>query len=155
MSKKPSIVFLGLLIGAMSLPNLASANSLGAAGGINARADSATHKVASTSATATAAQQKKAAALKKKKLQQQQQAAAAAQAKKAKEAQALKAQQQQQQKKQWYEKDRDRGLDIASEYAPKAIARVREKNYIAKGDTVSTGNGKKGWQHYMDKYYSR
>lgn len=154
MPTKPSIVVLGLLVvGAMSLPSsFAAANTLGTAGGINARGEPATHKAAAS--TATAAQQKKAAALKKKKLQQQQQAAAAAKAKKLKEAQALKAQEEQQ-KKKWYEDDRDRGLDIASEYAPKTIARVREKNYVAKGDTVSTGNGKKGWQHYMDKYYSR
>ncbi len=152
MSRKPSIVFLGLLVGAMSLPSsFAAANSLGAAGGINARSDAATHKVAST--TATAAQKKKMAALKKKKLQQQQ-AAQAAKAKKLQEAQALKAQQEQQNKK-WYEDDRDRGLDIASEYAPKTIARIRDKKYIAKGDTVSTGNGNRGWQHYMDKYYAR
>lgn len=152
MSRKTSIVFLGLLVGAMSLPSsFAAANSLGAAGGINARPDAATHKVATTTATAT--QKKKMAALKKKKLLQQQ-AAQAAKAKKLKEAQALKAQQDQQ-KKKWYESDRDRGLDIASDYAPKTIARIREKKYVAKGDTVSTGNGKKGWQHYMDKYYAR
>jgi hypothetical protein len=153
MSRKTSTVFLGLLVGALSLPSsFAAANSLGAAGGINTRADAATHKAAAA-ATTSAAQKKKAAALKKKKLQQQQQAAAAAKAKKAKEAQALKAQQEQ--KKKWYEDDRDRGLDIASEYAPKTIARIRDRNYIAKGDTVRTGNGKTGWQHYMDKYYSR
>ena len=62
---------------------------------------------------------------------------------------------QEQQKKEWYEDDRDRGLDVASEYAPKQIAKVRKNNYLAKGDTVNTGNGKKGWQQYMDKYYSR
>lgn len=154
MSKKPSIVLLGLLAGAVCVPSsFAAANTLGYAGGINARGDSATHKAASTSATA--APSKNAAALKKRKLQQQQQAAQAAKAKKVKEAQALKAQQMQQQKKKWYEDDRDRGLDIASEYAPKTIARIRSKNYIARGDTVSTGNGKKGWQQYMDRYYSR
>jgi hypothetical protein len=136
MPSKASIVFVGLLVGAVSLPSsFAAANSLGAAGGINARGDSVVHRAADTKA----AQQKKAAALKKKKQQQ---------------AKALQAQQQPQ-KKKWYEDDRDRGLDIAEKYAPKTIARVREKNYIAKGDTVSTGNGKKGWQHYMDKYYAR
>jgi hypothetical protein len=153
MSRKTSIVFLGLLVGAASLPSsFAAANSLGAAGGINARPDAATHKVATS--TATAAQKKRTATLKKKKKLQQQHAAQAAKAKKLKDAQALRAQQGQQ-KKKWYESDRDRGLDIASDYAPKTIARVREKNYVAKGDTVSTGNGKKGWQHYMDKYYAR
>ncbi len=89
--------------------------------------------------TPSAAQ--KAAAAKKK--QQQAAAAKAAQAKK------------QQEDKEWYAKDRDRGLDIAAEYAPNEIARVRKNNYIAKGDSVSTGNGKKGWRQYMDKYYSR
>lgn len=140
MSSKASLLFLGLLIGAASLPaSFASANSLGNAGGINGRTDGIVHKTA----TSAAAQQKKAAALKKK---QQQQKAAAAAAAKAK---------QEQQKKKWYEDDRDRGLDIASEYAPKQIAKVRKNNYVAKGDTVNTGNGKKGWQQYMDKYYSR
>ena len=140
MSSKASLLFLGLLVGAASLPaSFASANSLGSAGGITGRTDGIVHKTA----TSAAAQQKKAAALKKK---QQQQKAAAAAAAKAK---------QEQQKKEWYEDDRDRGLDIASEYAPKQIAKVRKNNTIAKGDTVNTGNGKKGWQQYMDKYYSR
>jgi hypothetical protein len=88
-----------------------------------------------------------------KQTQAQMKAAQAAKAKKeaaAKAAAAKKAEQ-----KEWYEDDRDRGLDIASEYAPKQIAKVRKNNYIAKGDTVSTGNGKKGWQQYMDKYYKR
>jgi biotin carboxyl carrier protein len=141
MSSRASLLFLGLLVGAASLPtSFAAANSLGGAGAINGRTDSAVQHVS----TSKEAQQKKAAALKKK--QQQQQAAAAAAAKKAKA---------EEQKKEWYENDRDRGLDIASEYAPKQIAKVRKNNYIAKGDTVSTGNGKKGWQQYMDKYYSR
>jgi biotin carboxyl carrier protein len=140
MSSKASLLFLGLVVGAASLPaSFASANSLSSAGGINGRTDGIVHKTS----TSAAAQQKKAAALKKK---QQQQKAAAAAAAKAK---------QEQQKKEWYEDDRDRGLDIASEYAPKQIAKVRKNNYIAKGDTVNTGSGKKGWQQYMDKYYSR
>jgi pyruvate/2-oxoglutarate dehydrogenase complex dihydrolipoamide acyltransferase (E2) component len=82
------------------------------------------------------------------------QAAQAAKAKKEAAAKAAAAKQQQQQK-EWYEDDRERGLDIAAEYAPKQIAKVRKNNYIAKGDTVNTGNGKKGWQQYMDKYYKR
>lgn len=86
-------------------------------------------------------------------------AASKAQLQKAQQAKALRAkkakQQEEQKKKEWYENDRDRGLDIASEYAPKEIAKVRKNNYIAKGDAVSTGNGKKGWQQYMNKYYSR
>jgi hypothetical protein len=155
MSSKASLLFLGLLVGAASLPaSFASANSLGSAGGINGRTDGIVHKTATSAAQQNAAQQKKAAALKKKQQQQkaaalkkqQQQQAAAAAAAKAK---------QEQQKKEWYEDDRDHGLDIASEYAPKQIAKVRKNNYIAKGDTVNTGNGKKGWQQYMDKYYSR
>lgn len=83
--------------------------------------------------------------------------AKAAQAAKAKKEAAAKAAaaKQQQEKKEWYDDDRERGLDIASEYAPKQIAKVRKNNYVAKGDTVSTGNGKKGWQQYMDKYYKR
>jgi pyruvate/2-oxoglutarate dehydrogenase complex dihydrolipoamide acyltransferase (E2) component len=81
------------------------------------------------------------------------QAAQAAKAKKEAAAKAAAAKQQQQQ--EWYEDDRERGLDIAAEYAPKQIAKVRKNNYIAKGDTVNTGNGKKGWQQYMDKYYKR
>lgn len=83
-----------------------------------------------------------------KKQIQQAQAAKAAKAKKAAAA-------QNQKKKEWYENDRDRGLDIAAEYAPDTIARVRKNNYIVKGDTVNTGGGKRGWQHYMDKYYKR
>lgn len=83
--------------------------------------------------------------------------AKAAQAAKAKKEAAAKAAaaKQQQEKKEWYDDDRERGLDIASEYAPKQIAKVRKNNYVAKGDTVSTGNGKKGWQQYMHKYYKR
>lgn len=139
MSRKASLVVLGLLVGAISLPtSFAAANSLGSAGGINGHTAGSVHKVA----TSKAAQQRKAAALKKK---QQQQAAAAAAAKA----------KQEQEKKEWYEDDRDRGLDIAAEYAPKQIAKVRKNNYIAKGDTVNTGDGQKGWQHYMDKYYKR
>jgi hypothetical protein len=134
-----------------SLPtSFAAANSLGSAGGIGGRVPTQAGKyvVAATDANTVAAQQKrKAAALKKKKLQQQQ--AAAANAKKAKALQA------QQKKKEWYADDRDRGLDVAAEYAPKQIGTVRKNNYIAKGDTVSTGSGKKGWQKYVDKYYSR
>lgn len=149
MSSKASLLFIGLLIGAASLPaSFASANALGTAGGITGRGPAQAKSVVPVSDAAAAQKKRKAAALKKK----QQQQAAAARAKKAK---ALQAQQQQQKKKEWYEDDRDRGLDIAEKYAPKTIARVRERNYIAKGDTVSTGNGKKGWQHYMDKYYSR
>jgi multidrug efflux pump subunit AcrA (membrane-fusion protein) len=140
MFSKATLLFAGLLIGAALPAGLASANPLGSAGGINGRAATVVHSVTDS----TAAQKKKAAALKKKK--QQQQAAAAAQA---------KAKAEQPKKKEWYEDDRDRGLDIAEKYAPKQIAKVRKENYIAKGDTVSTGDGKKGWQRYMDKYYSR
>jgi hypothetical protein len=144
MSSKTSLVFLGLLACAVTLPlGFASANSLGTAGGINGR--SAKTAVQPIKAT-TASKQRQAAALKKKK--QQQQAAAAAQAKKAKAA-------QQQEKKEWYADDRDRGLDVASEYAPDTIAKLRKNNTIAKGDTIDTGNGKKGWRQYLDKYYSR
>ncbi|MCC7252106.1 hypothetical protein [Hyphomicrobium sp.] len=152
MSPKASLLFLGLIAGTAGLPaSFAAANTLGSAGGITGRVPTQVTQAAAQSTADKAAleQKRKAAALKKKK---QQQAAAAA------KAQALKAQQlqaQQQKKKEWYEDDRDRGLDIAAKYAPKTIARVREKNYIAKGDTVSTGNGKKGWQHYVDRYYSR
>lgn len=150
MSSRTSLLFVGLLVGVASLPTgFASANSLGSAGGIAGRVPTQAGKniVAAADTNAAAAQQKrKAAALKKKKLQQQQ--AAAARAKKAK---ALEAQKE----KEWYADDRDHGLDIASEYAPKQIAKIRKNNYIAKGDTVSTGNGKKGWQQYVDKYYSR
>jgi uncharacterized membrane protein YdbT with pleckstrin-like domain len=81
----------------------------------------------------------------------------AAQAKKAQQAKKAKlAKQQQQQKKdEWYAEDRDRGLDVAEKYAPDQIKRVKKNNYVAKGDSVNTGNGKKGWQQYMDKYYKR
>lgn len=142
MSSKSSMLFLGLLIGAASVPaSFAAANA----------PDNRSATAAQQTAAATA-QKKKAAALRKKK--QQQQAAAAA---KARQAKALEAKQLQQQakKKEWYADDRDRGLDIAAKYAPKTIARVRARQYIAKGDTVRTGKGKTGWQHYMDRYYSR
>ena len=144
MSSKASLVFLGLLACAVTLPlGFASANSLGTGGGINGR--SAKTAVQPIKATA-ASKQRQAAALKKKK--QQQQAVAAAKAKAAE-------QKKQQEQKEWYAEDRDRGLDIASEYAPDTIAKLRKNNTIAKGDTVSTGNGKKGWRQYLDKYYSR
>jgi pyruvate/2-oxoglutarate dehydrogenase complex dihydrolipoamide acyltransferase (E2) component len=95
--------------------------------------------------------------------QQQAEQARAAQAAKAKKAAAAKeaaakkaaAAKAEEEKREWYEDDRDKGLDIAAEYAPKQIAKVRKNNYIAKGDTVNTGTGKKGWQQYMDKYYKR
>ena len=157
MTSKASLLFVGLLVGAASLPiSFAAADSLGGAGGTSWRIPAqpkdpvvrVANAGASTDAAAAAAQKKrKAAALKKKK----QQAAAA----KAKKAKALQAQQEQQKKKEWYADDRDRGLDVASKYAPNAIARVRERKYVAKGDTVNTGNGKKGWQQYMNKYYAR
>jgi len=68
---------------------------------------------------------------------------------------AAKAKQEAEKKKEWYADDRDHGLDIAHAYAPKTIDRIRAKGYIAKGDTVNTGNGKRGWRQYLDKYYSR
>jgi len=150
MSSKASLLLVGLLIGAAGLPaSFAAANTLGTAGGITGRAPAQAGKAVVPVSDAAAAQKKRKAALLKKKQQQ----AAAARAEKAKALQAQR--QQQQKKKEWYEDDRDRGLDIAEKYAPKTVARVRERNYIAKGDTVSTGGGKRGWQHYMDKYYSR
>ena len=144
MFSKASLVLLGLIVGAASSPvNVAAANSLGTAGGINGKADRSVQTVAATDAAAQ--QQRKAAMLKKKKAQQQQAAAARAKA----------LQQQEPKKKDRYESDRDRGLDIAAEYAPDTIARVRKNNHLAKGDTVNTGNGKKGWQQYVDRYYKR
>jgi hypothetical protein len=143
MSSKSSMLFLGLLIGAASVPaSFAAANA----------PDNRSATAAQQTAAATA-QKKKAAALRKKK--QQQQAAAAAKARQAKALEAKQLQQQQAKKKEWYADDRDRGLDIAAKSAPKTIARVRARQYIAKGDTVRTGKGKTGWQHYMDRYYSR
>jgi len=143
MSWKGSLLVLGLLA-ASSLPaGIASAASLGSVGSATA----ATERIAQP--VADSADAKKAAALKKRQQQaalkkkKQQEAAAKAAAKKAEE------------KKEWYEDDRDRGLDVAEKYAPDEIKRVRKNNYLAKGDTVSTGNGKKGWQQYMDKYYKR
>ncbi|MGE0023657.1 MAG: hypothetical protein AB7S70_08515 [Hyphomicrobium sp.] len=141
MSWKGSLLVLGLL--AASLPSsLASAASLGSVGGVTAAPERIAHTVASDAKKAAALKKKQQqAALKKK--QQQEAAAKAAAAKK------------EQEKKEWYEDDRDRGLDVAEKYAPDQIKRVKKNNYIAKGDTVSTGEGKKGWQHYMDKYYKR
>lgn len=103
-----------------------------------------TFAAAADASAAARAQQAKAAQAKKARLAKQQQL---------KKQQLAK--QQEQKKDEWYAKDRDRGLDIAAEYAPKQIAKVRKNNTIAKGDTVSTGNGNKGWRAYMDKYYSR
>jgi hypothetical protein len=102
-------------------------------------------------AAAAKAQQAKAKQMRLARAKAKTQAEAKAKAK----AEALAKAEQQKKKQEWYAKDRDRGLDVASEYAPKAIAKVRKSNYIAKGDTVSTGNGHKGWRAYMDKYYSR
>jgi hypothetical protein len=100
---------------------------------------------ASGDAAAQAAAAKQQRLIAQKKAQQQaalkkQQALAAAKAK------------QDEEDKAPYADDRDRGLDIAHEYAPKAIDRIRAKGYVAKGDTVNTGNGKRGWQQYVDKY---
>ncbi|WP_072396794.1 hypothetical protein [Hyphomicrobium sp. CS1GBMeth3] len=148
MSSKSSTLFLSVLIGAIGLPaSFAAANPYGSGHGTAA---------VQQASDATAAQKKRAAALalKKKKQQQRSATAAAVRAKKAKELAANKPQQASK-KKKWYEDDRDRGLDVAAKYAPDTIARVRERKHIAKGDTVRTGNGKTGWQHYLDKYYSR
>ncbi len=101
-------------------------------------------------AAAAKAQQAKAKQMRLARAKAKAQAEAKAKAKAEAQAKA-----QQAQKEEWYAKDRDRGLDIASEYAPNAIAKVRKRNYVAKGDTVSTGNGNRGWRAYMDKYYSR
>lgn len=111
---------------------------------------------AADTTSATKAQQLKAAQAKQARIRQ----ARALQVKKAKQQQLARQQQlakaqQEQQQTKWYADDRDRGLDIAAEYAPKTIAEIRKNNTIAKGDTVDTGNGKKGWQQYMDRYYSR
>jgi colicin import membrane protein len=102
------------------------------------------------SAAAAKAQQAKQMKLARAKAKAQAEAKAKAKMK----AEAL-AKAEQDKKDEWYAKDRDRGLDIASEYAPKTIAKVRKSNYIAKGDTVGTGGGNKGWRAYMDKYYAR
>ena len=116
---------------------------------------------AADATSATKAQQLKAAQAKQAQAKQARvRQARALQVKKAKQQQLARQQQlakaqQEQQKKTWYADDRDRGLDIAAEHAPKTIAKIRKNNTIAKGDTVDTGNGKKGWQQYMDRYYSR
>ncbi len=139
MSSRASLVFVGLLVSAASLPSsFAAANSIGTAGGINGRAATTAHPVKAE----VTDKARKAAALKKKRQQQQ----AAAQAK----AKAM----EKPKKKEWYADDRDRGLDIAANYAPSTIKMVRDRAYIAKGDTVNTGGGNRGWRHYMDRYYS-
>lgn len=76
-------------------------------------------------------------------------------AQQAKQAELAKKKQLEEQKKkdEWYAEDRDRGLDIAEKYAPNHIKRVKKSNYIAKGDSIDTGTGKKGWQQYVNKYY--
>jgi hypothetical protein len=136
------LLFLGLLVGFGVPVGTASAGPLA---GVQGAAAETRGTAVQTVADSAAAQKKQAAALQRKKKQQQ-----AAQAAKAKAAA-----QQKKEKDEWYAKDRDRGLDVAEKYAPKAIAKVRKNDYVAKGDTVSTGDGKKGWRHYMDKYYSR
>jgi hypothetical protein len=151
MPAKTSLVFVGLLAGAMSLPSaFAAANSRGAAGALNAHADAASHKASALSATA--APRRKTGALKKTTLRHQHQAAATAAG--AKTAWVLKAGPEQP-KKTWHADDRERGLDIASEYAPKAIARYRKKTSVAAGDSIRTGTGKRGWRHYVDTYAAR
>ncbi|WP_334146112.1 hypothetical protein [Hyphomicrobium sp.] len=150
MPARTSLVFVGLLAGAMSLPStFAAANSRGAVGALTTHADAASHKASTLSATKA----RKTAALKKKTLRHPHQAAAATAAG-AKTAGALKAGPEQP-KKTWHADDRDRGLDIASEYAPKAIARVRKKTSITTGDSIHTGAGKRGWRHYVDMYAAR
>lgn len=132
---RASIAFLALLAVAVSAPS-----------GIAAAADAQ---------ASTKTEQAKIAKAKQVKLQQAKaQQSKALRAKKAKEQRLAKAQQAKKEKK-WYEDDRDRGLDIASDYAPKTIAKIRKGNTLAKGDTVRTGNGKRGWQQYVDRYYSR
>ncbi|HEX2840109.1 hypothetical protein [Hyphomicrobium sp.] len=131
MISRASLALVLLLAGAASLPSsfATAANS----------SDLATAQQAK-------AAQVKAAQAKKARLAKQQQL---------KKEQLLAKQQQEPKKDEWYAKDRDRGLDVAATYAPDTIAKLRKNNTIAKGDTVSTGDGKKGWRHYLDKYYAR
>jgi hypothetical protein len=119
----------------------------GAAGASPSFAASGPDAAAQAKAQQAKAKQLKLARQKKAKAQ----AEARAKAKAAAQAKAL----EDKKKDEWYAKDRDRGLDIASEYAPKTIEKIRKRDYIAKGDTVNTGGGQKGWRRYMDKYYSR
>ena len=140
MIKRASIAVLALLTVAISLPS-------GFAGAADATSGANAQQLKAAQAKRVQAKQaraKQARALQVKKAKQQQLA---------RQQQLAKAQQEQ--PKTWYADDRDRGLDIAAEYAPKEIAKIRKNNTIAKGDTVDTGNGKKGWQQYMDRYYSR
>lgn len=141
MLKTASIAVLTLLAVSVSLP-------AGFANAADATSAAKVQQLKAAQAKQTQAKQaraRQARALQVKKAKQQQLA---------RQQQLAKAQQEQQQKT-WYADDRDRGLDIAAEYAPKTIAKIRKNNTIAKGDTVDTGNGKKGWQQYMDRYYSR
>lgn len=107
---------------------------------------------AANSSDLAKAQQAKAAQAKKARLAKQKQLAKQQQLKKQ---QLLAKQQQESKKDEWYAKDRDRGLDVAAKYAPDTIEKLRKNNTIAKGDTVNTGDGKRGWRHYLDRYYSR
>lgn len=142
MIKRASVAILTLLAVAVSLP----AGFAGAADTASAEKAQQLKTAQVKQAQLKQARAKQARALQVKKAKQQQLA---------RQQQLAKAQQEQQKKKEWYADDRDRGLDIAAEYAPKTIAKIRKNNTIAKGDTVDTGNGKKGWQQYMNRYYSR
>ncbi len=149
MPARTSLVFIGLLAGGMSLPSAFAAHDAhGAAGALTAHADAASHKASTLSATKA----RKTAALKTKTMRHPHQSAATAAGRKT--AGALKAGAAAP-KKTWHADGRERGLDIASEYAPKAIARVRKKTSITTDDSIHPGAGKRGWRYYVDTYAAR
>jgi hypothetical protein len=52
-----------------------------------------------------------------------------------------------------YTQERDRGLDIASKYAPKAIDRIRKDRTIERADSADPSGSAGGWRKIADTYY--
>jgi len=149
MPARTSLVFVGLLAGAMSLPSaFAATNPRSVARALPPHADAASHKAAALSATTA----RKTATLKQKTVHHPHRTTVTTSG--AKTAGVLKPGSKQP-KKTWLKDDRERGLDIASDYAPKAIARLRKKTSNGASDSLHTAAGKSGWRHYVDMYAAR
>ena len=157
MSSRASLLILTLLAGAaIASPSFAATDASDAVQ-VAESAPAPSQEAAAEPAKEEAAPQKKAEAPKAKAKKRVKVADAAADAKakaaKAKKAKAKAAAKKQEEEPDRYTEERDRGLDVASKYAPKTIEKVRKKGYLEKGETANTGGGNKGWRSYVDKYY--
>lgn len=58
------------------------------------------------------------------------------------------------QKTDRYTKQREKGLDTASQYAPTTIDKLRKNGTIERADAANSGGPATGWRKYVDRYYS-